>query len=265
MELCSLASGSSGNCIFLGTDETSILIDAGVSAKLAESGLHTIGRTLKDIDGILVTHEHSDHIRGIGVMARKLGVPIYGTRGTLEALRGYTSLGKIDESLYREICADSPFQIGDMEIVPFEIPHDAAQPVAYRVNAGRKSAAVVTDLGIYTDYIVQNLQGLDAVLLEANHDVRMLQAGSYPYYLKQRILSSHGHLSNENAGRLLCRILHDHLKCVYLGHLSQENNYEALAYETVCTEVTMGDNPYRAGDFCIEVAKRDTASDPVSF
>ena len=150
-----------------------------------------------------------------------------------------------------------------MEIVPFRISHDAADPVAYRVNSGEKSAAVVTDLGVYNDYIVDHLQGLDAVLLEANHDVRMLQAGVYPYYLKQRILSNHGHLSNENAGRLLCRILHDNLKSVFLGHLSKENNYEALAYETVCTEVTLGDNPYRANDFKIQVARRSEASEPV--
>lgn len=263
MNLCSIASGSSGNCIFIGTEQTSLLVDIGISAKQAETGLHTIDRTLKDIDGILVTHEHSDHIRGVGVAARKAGIPIYGTKGTLEAIKNCSSLGKIDEGLYREISPDEIFQVGDMEIVPFRISHDAADPVAYRVNSGEKSAAVVTDLGGYNDYIVDHLQGLDAVLLEANHDVRMLQAGVYPYYLKQRILSSHGHLSNENAGRLLCRILHDNLKSVFLGHLSKENNYEALAYETVCTEVTLGDNPYRANDFKIQVARRSEASEPV--
>ena len=263
MNLCSIASGSSGNCIFIGTEQTSLLVDIGISAKQAETGLHTIDRTLKDIDGILVTHEHSDHIRGVGVAARKAGIPIYGTKGTLEAIKNCSSLGKIDGGLYREISPDEIFQVGDMEIVPFRISHDAADPVAYRVNSGEKSAAVVTDLGVYNDYIVDHLQGLDAVLLEANHDVRMLQAGVYPYYLKQRILSNHGHLSNENAGRLLCRILHDNLKSVFLGHLSKENNYEALAYETVCTEVTLGDNPYRANDFKIQVARRSEASEPV--
>lgn len=265
MNLCSLASGSSGNCVYLGTESTGVLVDVGVSAKLAESGLHTIGRTLSDIDGILVTHEHSDHIRGIGVAARKLGVPIYATKGTICAMKRSTSLGKIDESLYREIRADEPFSIGDMEILPLRTSHDAAEPVAYRVNAGKKSAAVVTDLGVFDGYIVSRLQGLDAVLLEANHDVRMLQAGIYPYYLKQRILGEHGHLSNENAGRLLCSILHDQLKHIYLGHLSKENNYEELAYETVRMEVTLGDNPYRAEDFRIVVAKRDGASEPAEF
>lgn len=265
MNLCSIASGSSGNCLYAGSGRTSVLVDIGVSAKQAEAGLHTIDRTLKDIDGILLTHEHSDHIRGIGVAARRLGVPIYGTKGTLEAVKSCASLGEIDDSLYREIQADVPFMVGDLKVLPFAISHDAAEPVAYRIWSGEKSAAVVTDLGIFNDYIVEHLQGLDAVILEANHDVRMLQAGSYPYYLKQRILGERGHLSNENAGRLLCRILHDRLQAVCLGHLSLENNYEALAYEAVCAEVTLGDNPYRAGDFWIQVAKRSEASLPIEI
>lgn len=262
MNLCSIASGSSGNCVFVGTEKTSLLVDVGISARQAEKGLHTLERSGAEMDGILITHEHSDHIRGIGVMARKFGIPIYATRGTLNAVRCCSSLGAIDSALFREISADQPFSVGDICVTPFEISHDAAQPVAYRMDCGCKSVAVVTDLGEYTDYTVSHLQNLDAVLLEANHDVRMLQAGVYPYYLKRRILGSHGHLSNENAGRLLCRILHDNLKSVFLGHLSKENNYDALAYEAVCAEVTLGDNPYCAGDFNISVARRDMASEP---
>ena len=151
----------------------------------------------------------------------------------------------------------------DLTIHPFSIPHDAAQPVGYRVECEDKAVGIATDLGKYNDYIVDNLQNLDALLLEANHDIRMLQVGSYPYYLKQRILGDRGHLSNENAGKLLCRLLHDDMKAVFLGHLSKENNYEALAYETVCSEVTLGDNPYRSKDFQIQVAKRDSISDVV--
>ncbi|MDO5540049.1 MAG: MBL fold metallo-hydrolase [Eubacteriales bacterium] len=261
MNLCSIASGSSGNCIYAGTEEGSLLIDVGISAKQVQIGLETIDRSPREIDGILITHEHSDHISGIGVMSRKYGIPIYGTAGTIEAVKKCKSLGKIDEGLFRPVQADKSFAIKDMEIHPFRISHDAAEPVAYRVNSGDKSVAVVTDLGVYNDYTISNLKGLDAVLLEANHDVRMLQAGIYPYYLKQRILGERGHLSNENAGRLLCSILHDNLKNIFLGHLSKENNYDALAYETVCTEVTLGDNPYRAGDFKIEVALRNQASE----
>ena len=123
---------------------------------------------------------------------------------------------------------------------------------------------IATDLGKYNEYIVGNLQNLDALLLEANHDIRMLQVGKYPYYLKQRILGDRGHLSNENAGKLLCRLLHDNLKAVFLGHLSRENNYEELAYETVCAEVMLGDNPYKPRDFKIQVAKRDCISEVIT-
>lgn len=264
MDFCSIASGSSGNCTYTGTDHTALLVDAGVSARQIEKGLKSIDRTATDIDGILVTHEHSDHIKGLGVLSRRYGIPIYGTKGTLNAIANCSSLGSIDAGLYREIHVDEDFQVGDVTVHPFEIPHDAAQPSAYRISHEETSVAVVTDLGVFSDYIIENMKGLDAVLLEANHDIRMLQAGPYPYYLKQRILGTHGHLSNENAGRLLCRVLHDNLKHIFLGHLSKENNYDALAYETVCMEVTMGENPYKASDFQICVAERSEVSQLVT-
>ena len=216
-----------------------------------------------DVDGILITHEHSDHIKGLGVISRKYGIPIYATGGTADAMLRMKSLGKMPEGLIHEIREDEPFEIKDLTVNPFTIPHDAAQPVGYRLECGEHSVGIATDLGKYNDYIVKNLENLDAVLLEANHDIRMLQVGKYPYYLKQRILGDRGHLSNENAGRLLCRILHDNLKAVFLGHLSRENNYE-LAYETVCSEVTLGDNPYRSRDFKIQVAKRDHISEIIT-
>ncbi len=132
--------------------------------------------------------------------------------------------------------------------------------VAYRFGYGSQRAAVCTDLGIYNDYTVECLRGMDALLIEANHDVNMLQVGPYPYYLKQRILGERGHLSNENSGKLLSRILHDHLNTIILGHLSKENNLPELAYEAVRMEITMGDNPYKADDFQIQVAKRSEVS-----
>ncbi len=263
MDLCSLASGSSGNCIYVGTERTCVLIDMGVSAKMAQQGLASIGRALPDIQGILVTHEHSDHIRGIGVAARKLGVPIYATAGSIRAIKNMRSLGAIDGALFQEIRPDVPFSVGDLHIRPFRTSHDAADPVAYRMESGGKSAAVVTDLGTFDGDTIARLQGLDAILLEANHDVRMLQAGSYPYYLQQRILGNRGHLSNENAGRLLNAILHDGMRHICLGHLSQENNYEQLAIETVRLEIDQGETPYRAGDFPITVARRDGASERI--
>ena len=265
MNLCSIASGSSGNCIYTGTDNTGILIDAGISAKRIEQGLASIDRNIKEIKGIFVSHEHSDHIKGIGVLARKHQIPIYGTKGTIEAIKQCTSLGKIDEDLYHVIRAEEQVQIDDLVVKPFAISHDAAEPVAYRMDCGEKSAAIATDLGFYNQNIVDKLQNLDVLLLESNHDIHMLQVGAYPYPLKQRILSDRGHLSNESAGKLLCHLLHDDLKAVFLGHLSKDNNYEELAYETVKLEITLGSEKYEPEDFLIEVAKRDSVSRMMEF
>lgn len=264
MDFCSIASGSSGNCIFVGTDHTSVLIDAGVSGRKVTAGLHAIGRKPEELDAILITHEHSDHIKGLGVLARKYGVPVYSTAGTINAMLSQRMLGAVDESLFHTIAPDTGFCLNDLEIQPFCVSHDAAEPVAYRFRHEDKSVAVATDLGYYDDYIIDHLRGLDAVLLESNHDVNMLQVGSYPYYLKRRILGERGHLSNDNAGRLLGEILNDHMKAVFLGHLSKENNYEALALATVCAEITLGDNPYKAEDFCIQIAHRDEPSEMVA-
>ena len=260
MRLCSIASGSSGNCIYVGNNNTHLLIDAGISGKRVEQGVNELQLSSRDIDGILITHEHTDHIQGLGVLARRYGIPLYMTGGTADAILRGGKIGKIPEGLIHEICEDEPFFVKDLKICPFTIPHDAAQPVGYRLESGDKAVAVATDMGRYSEYIVDHLQNLDALLLEANHDVRMLQVGKYPYHLKQRILGDRGHLSNENAGRLLCRLLHDKLQGIFLGHLSQENNYEQLAYETVCAEITLGDNPYKSRDFRIEVAGRHAIS-----
>ena len=260
LELCSIASGSSGNCICVGADETHVLIDAGISGKKIENGLNSIDLTSRDMGGILITHEHNDHIAGLGVMARRYGLPIYATAGTIEAIKHTSSVGKIDETLFHAIQPEETFQIGDLAITPISISHDAADPVAYRIGSGDRSLGVVTDLGTYDEVLVEKLQGLDTLLLEANHDLHMLETGIYPYPLKRRIMGDKGHLSNESSGQLLCELLHDGFGTVMLGHLSTENNYEELAYEAVRLEVTMGDNPYKAEDFPMYVAKRDGAS-----
>ena len=265
MKLCSIASGSSGNCIFAGTESTSLLIDTGISGKRIEEGLNEIGHTTKEADGILVTHEHSDHISGLGVISRRYGIPIYTTRGTWKAILNCKSIGEIPEGLFREIEPDRDFTIGDITVSPVSISHDAAMPTAFVLRQGKKSMAVMTDLGKFDHYIIEKLQHLDLLLLEANHDVHMLQVGTYPYYLKQRILGDKGHLSNELSGQLLSEVLHDGCKGVILGHLSKENNYERLAYETVRLEIDLADNPYHAKDFPIHVAKRDVVSDLVEF
>ena len=261
MRMCSIASGSSGNCIYVGSDHTHLLVDTGISRKRIEEGLKKLEIKGEEIDGVLITHEHSDHIQGLGVLSRKYELPIYATKGTIEGISGSTSLGKMPDGLFHTIRADEPFRLGDIEVKPFAISHDACEPTGYRFECGGRSAAVATDLGKYDEYTVSNLTGLDAVLLEANHDIHMLEVGVYPYYLKQRILGDKGHLSNELSGRLLCDILHDNLKHIILGHLSKENNYARLAYETVKLEVTLGDNDYKGEDLDMFVAGRDSVSD----
>ena len=260
MRLCSIASGSSGNCIYTGSDNTHILVDTGISKKKVEEGLKELELKGEDVNGILVTHEHIDHIQGLGVFTRKYGVPIYATKGTIEGIKNCSSLGKIDYSLLHPIKTDERFKIGDIDIDPFRISHDANEPAGYRLNCGGSSVAVATDLGKYDAYTVDKLKNLDAILLEANHDIHMLEVGAYPYYLKQRVLGDKGHLSNELSGKLLCDILHGGLKHILLGHLSKDNNYAELAYETVKLEVTLSDNDFKGDDLDLQVAKRDSVS-----
>ncbi len=260
MRLCSIASGSSGNCIYVGSQATHLLVDVGISGKRTEAGLQSLGIAAKELDGILITHEHADHISGLGVLSRKYQIPIYATKGTIQAILESRSVGEINKTLFHEISEDNKLTIKDLMINPMKISHDAAQPVGYRISYGNKKIAVCTDLGVYNDYTVECLKGMDALLLEANHDVNMLQVGPYPYYLKQRILGDKGHLSNENSGKLLCKILHDKLQTIVLGHLSQENNLPELAYESVRMEIDFGDCDYKADDFRLLVAKRTEPS-----
>ena len=256
MRICSIASGSSGNCIYVGSDNTHVIIDAGISGKRIEEGLAMLGLKTSDLSAVLITHEHSDHVASIGVLSRKYALPMYATRGTIEGIAMQKGIGDIDMSLFTPISADEDFEIDDLHIRPIEVSHDAMEPVAYRLEHGGRSVGVCTDLGKYTDRIVEGFSGVDALLIEANHDVNMLQVGRYPYYLKQRILSDKGHLSNENCGRLLCRLLHDNMKSIMLGHLSAENNLAELAYEAVRVEIMMDDCKYQPSDFEIRVAKR---------
>ena len=272
MRLTAIASGSSGNCIYVGSDTTHLLVDVGISGKKVIEGVNALELDIKDIDGILVTHEHSDHIAGLGVISRKYGIPIYATPGTKAAiLDPRAKLGDIDPDLICEIYPDDRLTIKDIVINPMKISHDAADPVAYRFKSEGKSCAVCTDLGCFNDYTVESLKGMNALLMEANHDVHMLEVGPYPYYLKRRILGDSGHLSNESCGALLTRILNDNLKGVFLGHLSKENNLPELAYEAVRVEVTMNLNAMEGyqgigiNDVPMYVAKRSELSDILEF
>ena len=274
MRLIPIASGSSGNCIYVGSECTHLLIDVGISGKKTEAGVNSIGLSMSEIDGILITHEHSDHIAGLGVISRKHDIPIYTTRGTKEAL--LNKIGNIDPELICEIYPDDKLTIKDISVIPMKVSHDAADPVAFTFSSEGKKIGIATDLGIYTDYTVEHLKGMDALFLEANHDVKMLEVGPYPYYLKRRILGNKGHLSNELAGDLLSKLLHDGLKSVYLGHLSKENNLPELAYETVRCQVNMSvDLNKNLGkcnmsditmdDIPLYIAKRDEISEIINI
>ena len=255
--MMTIASGSSGNCTFVGTDTTSLLVDAGVSKKKIEEGLNKIDLSLKNVDGILITHEHIDHVRAIGVISRNQGIPLYATPQTCCEISTMSSLGDFDRSLLNPIKVDELFNIGDISIEAHSIWHDAVDPVCYSLYGDNKKVSIATDMGDYDDYLVEALKDSDGILVEANHDIRMLECGSYPYTLKQRILGKRGHLSNEAGGRLLRSLLNEHVKAAFIGHLSKENNYPELAYETVKLEIA--DNPYTKDvrDFNLCVADRD--------
>ena len=190
-------------------------------------------------------------------MARKHGIPIYTTGGTISEIKKMSSVGTIDDSLFHEIKPDEPFFINDLSIDASAIWHDAADPVCYSISDGKSKFSIATDMGNFDDYVVNKLKNSDIMVIEANHDIRMLQAGPYPYYLKQRILGNRGHLSNERSGQLIKALLNSHIKAILLGHLSKENNFEELAYETVKLELS--DNEYASDvrEFGLEVARRD--------
>ncbi len=235
IQLCSLASGSDGNSIYVGTEHTHILIDAGISGKRIEQGLKSIAIDPTHLQGILVTHEHSDHISGLGVMARRYKVPLYMTMATWLAIQNKNKIGKIDVNQICYIQPDIPFTLGNIKITAFKTSHDAVESVCFVFENEKNTIGLATDLGKYDEYIIQALKDVNLLYIEANHDINMLEVGSYPYYLKQRILSDVGHLSNEMSTNLIRDVMSKRLKHIVLAHLSQENNHPDIAYITVKT------------------------------
>lgn len=265
MLFTSIASGSSGNCSYFSSGSTHILIDVGVSCKRIVDALHEMGVDMGAVKGIFITHEHVDHIKGLNVISKKYHIPIYGTPKTLTQIRIQDKKDEIEPELYYPIEPDTWVQIDDVSVYPFRNTHDAADPVSYRIESGSYAAAVATDLGNYTSYTVKNLLGLDAILLEANHDLRMLEVGPYPYSLKRRILSDYGHLSNVRCGELLCEIMNRRLRYVFLGHLSKENNVPELAHATVQNVLRDGLVAEQWEQLHLMVAKRDSLSELVTI
>lgn len=224
LRVCVLASGSKGNATYVETSESRILVDAGLSAKELDRRLATIGACAADLDALLVTHEHTDHCRGLGPMARKFKVPVYLHPQTRQALKGVGDLPDVQEFEVGESIA-----VRDLEITPFPLAHDAVAPVGYCIDSAAGKVGVATDLGVATRLVQEQLRQCRALVLESNHDEQMLRDGPYPWPLKQRVRGRHGHLSNGEAAELLQGLLWEGLEAVFLAHLSEVNNDPALA------------------------------------
>ncbi len=252
-----LFSASSGNAVYVGCEETGILIDAGVSCARLVNELGKIGVNPSSLQAILVTHEHSDHTAGVGILSRKYDIPIYATEGTWRGIE--EKVGAISVKNMRLVDLRSDFFVGGLNITPFSIPHDALEPCGYTVALGGVKASVATDIGCIRDGWLNAVENSDLVLLESNYDPDMLKAGKYPYALKTRILGKKGHLSNEDAGAACAKLVKRNVKNIILGHLSKENNFPELAYETVnCLLRHEGIEPGK--DVAISVARRDQFS-----
>jgi phosphoribosyl 1,2-cyclic phosphodiesterase len=260
IKFCSLFSGSSGNCLLVSDDKTSILIDAGMSGRSIIDAIKSIGCDPSSIDAICITHEHSDHIKGAGILSRMLDVPVFANEKTWNAMEN--DLGKISEINKRYFNTGENFSVGDILIHPFSIPHDASEPVGFNFFVGNKKITVATDIGHANKELFDKMIGSDFMLLESNHDIEMVRMGSYPWQLKQRILGENGHLSNVMAGKLIARLVENGTNRFMLGHLSKENNFPQLAYETV--KNVLESKGIKTGvDAMIEVAHRGVIGDVI--
>jgi len=254
MHFCSLFSGSSGNALFVREGSTSILVDAGISMKRIFSALDSIGTDPKELSAIFISHEHNDHIKGAGIISRKLNIPIYANENTWAKM--INLIGRVAPENIRIFETGKQFRLGDIEIKPFAIPHDAAEPVGFNIFANDRKLTIATDIGHVNPEILAHVEGSNLILLESNHDLKMLQIGPYPYQLKRRIAGKFGHLSNDSASEIIMHLCKCGTSSFILGHLSKENNFPELAYLTA-------ENTLRAMDLVIgedvfvEIASRD--------
>ncbi len=230
---CPLASGSKGNCIYVGSKHTKILIDAGLSAKATKLRLEEIGVDISEIDAILITHDHSDHISGLKVLANKLNIPILANN---ETAKGIVNTFQ-DCPRFKIFSTGESFEFGDMEIHPFSIQHDTLDPVAFIIHTEGKKLGFCADIGFATTLVQNKLKMCDYLYLEANHQPSMVHASARPMVYKQRVLSRTGHLSNEACGQLLCEVAHSGLKHVHLAHLSSECNTPDTAISVICEQL----------------------------
>lgn len=253
LNFCSLYSGSTGNSLFIESDNSKILVDTGVSAKKITDALTSFDVNIEDIDAILVTHEHSDHVQSLGTISKKYNIPVYATKETFDSMP--KQVEKINVSNINCFNSNETFEINDLTIKPFSIPHDAANPCGFNILKDDKKLSIATDIGNMNLEILNKLEGSSFLLLESNYEPELLKSSSYPYLLKQRILGNTGHLSNEMAGKTIAYLLDSGLEQVVLGHLSKENNFPELAYKTVVEELIKKD--FNENNIKISVANRN--------
>jgi len=247
MRFCVLGSGSKGNATYLESGDTAILIDAGMSGTELQKRLAAIGVDLAALDAILVTHEHNDHVQGVGVLSRRAKIPVCANGATFSAAAKITNR----PYSYIEFETGGTFHLRNLEIHPFSICHDTADPVGFRISDGNISFGYCTDTGKASRLMLHRLAACQALVLESNHDIGMLQNGTYPPYLKQRIRSSHGHLDNEAAAVFLRELAHEKLQHVVLAHLSEENNHPEIAFHAAAE--ALHDNP-RCGETAVRIS-----------
>ncbi len=229
-KFCNLYSGSSGNCSFIETENAKVLVDMGVSNKKLEEGLASLNISADDIDAIIVTHEHSDHVKGIPVTLKKHDIPVYANEKTFQYMKEI-----LPEEKRKYFKTGEDFEIKDLRIHSFAIPHDAADPCGFTISHGNQKISIATDIGHIENNLIDNCVGNDFVLIESNYEPDMLKCSRYPYLLKRRILGPDGHLSNEDASNFICTLSKNGVHNFMLGHLSKENNVPELAYQTVAT------------------------------
>lgn len=250
---CSLFSSSSGNSTYIGSAKTGILVDAGVSAKKMKEALLSRDIDPSQLGGIFITHEHSDHIKGVRILASTYKIPVFATADTLAFLE---ENGTLTSKFPYEVIPYEGIEIGDILVRPFRTPHDSRESCGYRVEfSDGQKAAIATDIGAITDEIRKNLLGCELVMLESNHDIGMLQNGPYPYALKRRILSDVGHLSNIACADMTAELVSKGTGRIYLGHLSQDNNFPDLAYQTNLSAIKEKTGAVIGRDFLMEVNK----------
>ena len=256
MQFISFSSGSSGNCYLLKTEHNMLLLDAGLSPRKVKQYLSDYGLSLSDADAILITHDHTDHIKGAGLMSEEYQLPVYATEAVHEGMcRNYCMSHKVPVPLRRFVRKDTTFELGDFRITPFDVPHDSSDCVGYLIEADGVAFCIITDAGHVTDVIRQFVARANYLVLEANHDVDMLNMGPYPAHLKGRIKGERGHLSNEAGARLVAEHATTGFRHLWLCHLSEENNHPELVRKTY--EKVFSEYGIKVGlDFSLTVLRR---------